>query len=122
MTLGRCPLSIFCSRGTPPRANPESITIQILVTDAREEADRPSADRRQGGWRYSLRTPLNYEVLYGKASIMKCVTAFCTARVTERQHADSGDGRRVDARQEADRPSADRRQVLLLLQLYCSQA
>ena len=30
MTLGRCPLSIFCSRGTPPSAveptNPESIT------------------------------------------------------------------------------------------------
>ena len=25
MTLGRCPLSIFCSRGTPP--NPESITL-----------------------------------------------------------------------------------------------
>jgi len=26
MTLGRCPLSIFCSRGTPPReVNPESI-------------------------------------------------------------------------------------------------
>ena len=28
MTLGRCPLSIFCSRGTPPvePTNPESIT------------------------------------------------------------------------------------------------
>ena len=27
MTLGRCPLSIFCSRGTPP--NPESIAAHI---------------------------------------------------------------------------------------------
>ena len=24
MTLGRCPLSIFCSRGTPPRESGES--------------------------------------------------------------------------------------------------
>ena len=30
MTLGRCPLSVFCSRGTPPRevsTNPEPITF-----------------------------------------------------------------------------------------------
>ena len=33
MTLGRCPLSIFCSRGTSTRTNPESIT---LGSDARE--------------------------------------------------------------------------------------
>ena len=31
MTLGRCPLSIFCSRGTPP--NPESIIPSSLGSE-----------------------------------------------------------------------------------------
>ena len=35
MTLGRCPLSIFCSRGSSPREvppNPESITGQVCFS------------------------------------------------------------------------------------------
>ena len=31
MTLGRCPLSIFCSRGTPPRALPLNLKLKDLI-------------------------------------------------------------------------------------------
>ena len=34
MTLGRCPLSIFCSRGTPPRANPRECGRDVVASRA----------------------------------------------------------------------------------------
>ena len=39
MTLGRCPLSIFCSRGTPPRDYPKGEYIQ----DSEEVSSPPLA-------------------------------------------------------------------------------
>ena len=48
MTLGRCPLSIFCSRGTPPEpTNPESIITcsNSLTKPHMEKSTRPSAAR-----------------------------------------------------------------------------
>ena len=32
MTLGRCPLSIFCSRGTPPYHNPQERKQRFTLT------------------------------------------------------------------------------------------
>ena len=63
MTLGRCPLSIFCSRGTPPGArahapvdvmnenplslaNPESIFFFTLVTGPRRSLSLKLSDTR----------------------------------------------------------------------------
>ena len=45
MTLGRCRLSIFCSRGTPPKSveptNPESINAGIGGPRGHGEAEPP---------------------------------------------------------------------------------
>ena len=53
MTLGRCPLSIFCPRGTPPTVeptNPESITpLNIQGLESRVQGSQePTAVRGSG--------------------------------------------------------------------------
>ena len=54
MTLGRCPLSIFCSRGTPPResvepTNPESLNqVKPRLKQIKDaEAARKKADQEE---------------------------------------------------------------------------
>ena len=46
MTLGRCPLSIFCSRGTPARENPLS---QPTLSERGREGGRGGERGREGG-------------------------------------------------------------------------
>jgi len=64
MTLGRCPLSIFCSRGAPPR-NPESIILSL-------------GDRGEG-FRFSLlrfRVDEGVECFLLSLSLVFCLIAF----------------------------------------------
>ena len=72
MTLGRCPLSIFCSRGTPPRevarvCGPESI---IHANRSPNCATRP-CDRFREGCRESRRCSRD---TYPESYITKCTS------------------------------------------------
>jgi len=53
MTLGRCPLSIFCSRGTPPKSveptNPESINAGQIETEVEIEILSGGGLKRKAG-------------------------------------------------------------------------
>jgi len=47
MTLGRCPLSIFCSRGTPPYHKPKSATPQAALKSASELKEAGAALKKR---------------------------------------------------------------------------
>jgi hypothetical protein len=57
MTLGRCPLSIFCSHGTPP--NPESTTVAGVGRLIKFQSFKIDQSTRVGSWRIDTCTDVN---------------------------------------------------------------